>query len=424
MKATWRWTYGFAIFIAAYFASFAFFPGLYGFIGVNHYGVWFLDFFALLASNDALSRGLDPFEGHALDYFNRPHVYSSWWLHLRDVGLTRADNFTLGFTLIVVFLAIAVVSLRPRTAREFCWFAVVLCSPPIVLAVNRANNDLVVFLVLASVVPCLLATRRAVRLLAVALVALATGLKFYPAFAALVLLAGDDAREVRARLVLAVLALGFVALGVADDYFRVAPQLPNARGLMSFAAAPLFESIGLSAPWARSAGLFLALVTVALFARAKLFDGWRIAPADRSAWISFVLGAVLLTGCFLVGKNFGYRWVFAVWLAPFLWRLPRDTTAPAGVRRLARTAAILLPFALWADPLVSAMLTYNIGRVETATLDEIAASFFALEQPLIWTFFACLLGFLTHFVKSALLVQRSVPTKAAPAVRLATNNEQ
>src|ERR1035437_4878407 len=75
-----------------YFTSFVFYPGLFLAVGTNHYGVWFLDSFAILASNDALTRGHDPFAINPLDYFNRPHVYSHWWLHLPAFGLTRADN--------------------------------------------------------------------------------------------------------------------------------------------------------------------------------------------------------------------------------------------------------------------------------------------------------------------------------------------
>ena len=44
-----------------YFGLLAFHPGLYFALGVNHYDAWFLDTFALLASNDAVARGLDPY---------------------------------------------------------------------------------------------------------------------------------------------------------------------------------------------------------------------------------------------------------------------------------------------------------------------------------------------------------------------------
>ena len=139
-------------------------------------------------------------------------------------------------------------------------------------------------------------------------------------------------------------------------------------------------------------------------------------------WWSFVLGATLLTGCFFAGTNFGYRWIFALWLAPLLWRLPCDETAPAGVRRLARWTRGLLVFALWADPALSALLAHLTGRgVPCAPLERWAAIFFACEQPVIWALFACLLAFLTHFVREGLRTLRGGPAisggATAPSAR-------
>src|ERR1019366_4123041 len=194
---------------AAYVAAFAFYPRLFFAIGVNHYDAWFLDTFALLASNDAVSRGLDPYAPNPLDYFHRPHVYSHWWLHLRDLGLTRADVMWLGLTLVGTFLCAALWRLRPQTLRPLLWDGAVLCSSPVLLALDRGNNDLAIFVLLTPVVPCLLSGRPAWRLAAPFLVTAAAMLKYYPAAAALVLLPAPDARELRSRLVLTLLLLLF-----------------------------------------------------------------------------------------------------------------------------------------------------------------------------------------------------------------------
>ena len=50
--------------VVCYIGVFIFYPNLFWLIGVNHYGVWFLDSFAILASNDAVTRGL---AGHLLE---------------------------------------------------------------------------------------------------------------------------------------------------------------------------------------------------------------------------------------------------------------------------------------------------------------------------------------------------------------------
>ena len=404
-------------FAACWFLSFVWFPQLYLFVGVNHFGVWFLDTYALLATNDAISLGRDPWIMNPLDPFGRGHVYSHWWLHFRDLGLTRAHNLWLGLAFVAAFFPAALARLRPRTPGEVVWYLVVLCASPLLLAVNRANNDLVVFALLAPVVPCLLSSRAVVRLAAPVLIAIAAGLKFYPAIAGLVLLAGTDARELRRRLVVGVFLLAAVGVNIAPDLVHFAGVAPKAEGLMTFGSVNLLEAGGVHGPRAVALGFVLGALAGLAFARSRVFDGWEIAPADRAAWLSFVLGAVLLTGCFFTSTNFSYRWVFALWLAPLLWRLPRDAAAPAAVRRLAGLTVALLVVALWADALATTVLATATGHASRDAIMRWADRVFLVEQPLTWAFFACLLGFLTHFTRGGLrvLLGRVNPDAPAPS---------
>ncbi|MFI5338150.1 MAG: hypothetical protein ACHQ5A_15285, partial [Opitutales bacterium] len=109
--------------------------------------------------------------------------------------------------------------------------------------------------------------------------------------------------------------------------------------------------------------------------------------------------AVLLTGCVFTSMNFGYRWIFAIWLAPWLWQLPRDPDAPAPVRRLARGTRWLLLAVLWWAPLSCIILNRLVGVVTGATVMRLARVFFLAEQPIDWALFLCLLVFLTHFLR-------------------------
>ena len=101
-------------------------------------GQWFVDTDVLLAASDAHALGRD-----------EPLWYSDWWLQLHALGLSRADTLGLGLGLAVVFLLVALLVLRPENLSEavFCWL--VLCSPPVLLGVNRANMDLLIFAGLA-----------------------------------------------------------------------------------------------------------------------------------------------------------------------------------------------------------------------------------------------------------------------------------
>ena len=111
----------------------------------------------------------------------------------------------------------------------------------------------------------------------------------------------------------------------------------------------------------------------------------------------FVLAAAILTTCFFVGQHYAYRWIFAIWLAPFLWWLSRNHNGPQTVRRLARITGGLLLVLMWAE-------TAFVFAWHQAPQDEMLkmSKWVSLAmQPLTWAFFICLLGFLTHFVRES-----------------------
>lgn len=56
----WAWRSLLVLLALAWFGAFALKPMAFFGLGVNHFGVWFLDAFAILASNDAAARGLIP----------------------------------------------------------------------------------------------------------------------------------------------------------------------------------------------------------------------------------------------------------------------------------------------------------------------------------------------------------------------------
>ncbi len=392
---------GLVLVVAAYYGAFACWPALFFALGINHYSVWFIDTFALLASNDAVTRGLNPYVPNPLDYFGRPHVYSHWWLHLRDLGLTRADAWWLGLALVGTFAVVALARLRPRSVGELGWYAAVACSSPIMLAVDRANNDLVIFVLLAGLVPCLGAARREVRWLAPLLVAVATLLKYYPAAAALVLLAAGERREVRARVALGALLLALAGLSVAADLRDFGPLAPRPEGLLSFGSTALAHALGWDGAVPKVLALGVAVGATAWCWRRRPLGDWEPGEAARADWLHFILGAALLTGCFFASLNFGYRWIFALWLAPWLWRLPGDPAAPALARQLARITRGLLLFVLWWDPFACFIINRLVGALPAPTITKLADIAFLVEQPFDWALFLGLLVFLAHFTRTS-----------------------
>ena len=394
-------------------------------VGIGHYRVliaperyhelWFMDSFAILASNDAISAGHDPYARNPLDFQERPHIYGPWWLHLRDFGLTRSDNLWLGLALGLAFFLAAMVRLRPHSPRSLLWCLAIFCAMPVLFALERANSDLVIFLVLLPVVPCLGSDRFVVRGLAGVFLAVAAGLKFYPAVGAVVLLTAAPARELRWRLALFAGLVALVGWNIVGNLGRVAAALPEPGGAFALGAANGLHELG----WLGTAPQVLVVALGgAIFAacwRLNVLRGWEPAVAQRDEWWHFILGAALLTGCFFAGQSYAYRWIFALWLAPLLWSLPRDGSAPAAVRRLARTTGGLLLVALWLAPLCMVTLHW-LPEKEMARVLHWAC---LILQPFTWAFFVCLLIFLAHYVRAGFrsLIEAPPESTVAAGIR-------
>jgi hypothetical protein len=399
------WSLLFGAFAVCWLAFFFLHPAELPKVGVGHYRIevgpdrfheiWFLDTFAILAANDAVSAGEDPYAPTRLDYMRRPHSYGPAWLYLRHLGLTRADVGWIGWLLASGFLLANLCTFRPQCGPATLWLLAFFCTTPVLAAIERGNNDLVVFLLLTPVVPCLLAGGPVLRWLAVPLIVVAAALKYYPAVAGLVLLAPAPTREVRRRIAVAALAFALAGWHVLT-MVPGSGTLPKLGGLLSFGAVAISEQLGFEGRGPQLAVVALALAVIVFWWRSPILRDWQPFPAEAREWMYFVLGGVLLTGCFFVGQHFGYRWIFGLWLAPLLWSLPRDPHAPVAARRLARLMGWLLLILLWAE----AGFVFAMHRSPQSEMMKAAKWMSLAMQPVTWAFFVGLLGFLTHFVRS------------------------
>lgn len=327
-------------------------------------GHWFVDTYALLAASDAFALGLNPYENNPLDLLKVPHWYSDWWFWLHDVGLTRADAAWLGGSLVLVFLVVALLVLRPRNYGEMAYCGLVLCSPPVLLGANRANVDLLIFSAVALAGWLLTQHTRALRLLAPPVIALMAGLKFYPLAAAAALpFASQSRRENRLMLIFMTVLVGLVGLGLYDDVQRVRGLITNPIRLYTFGAVQIFPD-GFGGGRAALAALALGLALMAVW--------WRRAPEmpaglESRATMFFALGTVVVAGCFFAGVNYNYRLVFALLMLPLLGALRRE--APAGLlRHLTNTALVGLLVLLWVDGITCLLLNLRLTSPDFATI--------------------------------------------------------
>jgi hypothetical protein len=351
-------------------------------LGVAFHTQWFLDSYAILAANDAVRNGVDVTQQNPLDLLNRPHVYSDWWLGLRWLGLTRADNFLFGGGCVLVAMLVVFLAVRPRTYAAAFALVVVLLSPPFIFAVQRANNDLVIFALLGAAALGVARGRGGLRLaLFGAVVVLATGLKYYPLVAAGALVLLPWNRRLGWTFGLTLAGALLVLWSEKNSIGRGMLTMPAT--LYEFGAPVLWRDLALaSATMTGLATLLLGLGAVITVRRR-----WAVGLADDSRGpegerFLFALGACLLVGCFLAGTSYFYRWIFGLWLWPWLAR-----EAGAG-RKAAQVALVLGLVSIWADG-VLCLVVNSLGLVYRPALGWRVAT-----QAVTWGLMAMLAGWL------------------------------
>jgi hypothetical protein len=324
-----------------------------------------------------------------LDMLHRAHVYSDWWLLLGRIGLTRKDNFLVGFTWVASFLAAAFLCLKPRSWRQAAWYSLLMLSPPVLMGIFRANADLVIFTLLAAVALALRRSSGWRPVLAIAGIALAAGLKFYPVVAAIALLLIRPRRRMLASCLLALPVLGGVLINVAPAMKRAQIELPVT--LHIFGAPALYHALGLSDGQrvAQAAAVVLLLGAGTWLARRHITRGEWAEETDSAAWerAAFVVGASVLVGCFVAGASYSYRCVVVLLVAPWLWRRAATETA-------ARAGLWLCTAMMWLDGIFCLVVNTLWSGLTQESIDRAERYWQMATQPLVWVLMALLAGWL------------------------------
>lgn len=365
-------------------------PGVWLLTGIGEADKPFLDLRHLLAAGQAAQLGLNPHVSNPFDPYLRLYGFSDWWLISGSLGLTLRDTAWIGTLLLGLTLASTVLLLKPAGWRQGAGLLLVLVSPPVLFLVNRANHDVVVFVLMSLALACLRHASGAVRALAILLLAVSAVLKYFPLAAVVILLEARTRREFAGWILLYGLVLVLAwpsleqALGIATRH------QPAPAWLFAFGAPTFFRNLELTgaATWGWLAAGLMLLAVAASWWRSAVRQAPPAAGEARTLEREFACGAVMIVGCFLHGSSYLYKMVFALWLLPWLWR----ATLEPGEERWRRATQRLLMAVLWVEGGVALGINLN---VVTGTLSpEVAQRMIALTvqagQLLTWALVFCL----------------------------------
>lgn len=261
-------------------------------------------------------RGFDPITGDPNDPEQNtatyPHIWFWPWLVLpSQLGHVHA----LGVLLRLTFYGCVLLFAGRLDLRGGLVWAALLCLPPAMLAVERSNNDLVIFDLLALA----LVVRRVAGVAAAgwgyALIGAAALLKLYP-FGAFCLALREKPRT--AFVVLAAAGAGFAAYlyAIRDQLRAIKSVLPQLIGF-SYGSRVFADWYATGHPGVLPGFVpTLAVGVVLLLAGA----GWRLAPRlpalPGAKLDGLMVGSVLYAVSFALTNNFNYRLIFQLFALP------------------------------------------------------------------------------------------------------------
>lgn len=323
---------------------------------------------AILSSVDARAAGADPYSRpNPYDPFGRPHVYGPWWLELHRLGISSADRAWIGTLLLLTSIGVMVWLCRPRCFTEMLAAALLVASPPLILAYERGNNDLVIFLMLAAA-GYILSGVASWRTAATAFIIwFAAALKLYPLAAAPVLLAKGGRYRGWIAVIGVGAAFGVVRLVYNEDFVRAFAEMPKPDSSTAYGFRVLgliWHTPGMLHEWF-CGGLAAGIAGWA-------FVGWRsIRDKLCLSYLDYywVGGAACWVLCYFVNTNYAYRAALLVLPVSVWMRQAFTKTAPG--RSPAAWAFVLSIILFWIrvrHPSMEAISTQNGLRLAAATL--------------------------------------------------------
>ncbi len=305
----------------------------------------FADLRTITGGAESSRLGFDPMIQNPADPWGRTMDYPRIWESLFALGINQGDTLIIGLIMIFSFLVGLFLFVRDIDKKTALIMAIAVFSPAVLLGIERGNNDLLIFFLLAAA----LVTIRRSMVVATGLITLGAALMYFPIFGLLVLLGVPRRRA---------LTLGGASLGLMCVYALA--TLPDLRLIETGALKGSSLSYGFNVlhtsvhdyfhstsngTWLEGVS-FLALLIIfilALRTRGRRFsDQGTMAHQHMDA---FRLGAAIYVGTFLLGNNWDYRLMFLLFTIPQLVQWTGSLIYP--LRLSSRITLVAIMVSLW-----------------------------------------------------------------------------
>ena len=273
-----------------------------------------------IANGIAINHEVNPYTDFA--GLNNKPLYTVRAMAL--LSLDRSNRVTLGLFFGALYLAWSLWLMRPSTWLEVTICLAVILSPAALLLIERANDDIIIYVFILFVPLLLHGSRTKLNGMGWLIICLLTPMKYYPAAAFALFLHRTRGIKELASYVAATLAFA-VVLGwfIRDELQLISSRIPSPSSSFAFGKQLLFSSytenslvINLGF-YGLLALITLAAVLILLTPKSSKEVG---TPKTQSF---FLLGSSILTFCFLLNSNWDYRLAFVIPTIPYTLELLR-----------------------------------------------------------------------------------------------------
>lgn len=344
-------------------------------VGVPVMSFPFADARGMTAGMDCVRMGKDCLYENICDPKGRVVNYPKIWMNLKYFKfITQSNTVALGVLLSICFYLSVLIFIPKRSGIIDAFiFLLVLLSPATLLAVDRGNTDLIVFILL--VLALIFYSKNIAFYL---IILFAAFLKLYPIFAIITVL-----KESKKNILLIVTSIGLLF----GSYIIF--SLDDLRRINSFIQVSYLYSysIGVANSWlyqlpdwyhigiiprlnALTIGCFAFML--GLFKRPSL-------KAPRNNISAFRVGSSIYIGSFFLTFNWEYRLIFLIFTLP---QLLEWIKAPSPLRRISIVSLISILIICW----TSLLHVFNVPLLKIAAIKDIFC----------WILFACFITILTR----------------------------
>lgn len=302
-------------------------------LGVDAYKPYFADLRGVLAPIECFEQGLDPYLNNPCDFKSRPFNYPRIWLSLSSLGLNQSHSEMIGISLGLLWLVFVFILNSKQKLDYALIMTLCLISPPVLLALERGNIDLIIFMILA-LIPIMASYNS---FLATLLILLSAVLKLFPAVLFVILPIEWGKKGIICFCSGVLLFAGYIFITFSDLtlIFNATPaKLNNA-----FGAPILFEHFNFANPKKLALGAAFIGVGISFFLGLLTYDKKNTFNLDSG--LSFLIGTLIFVSTFSLSHNFNYRLIFTLFTVAFL-------IGNRGIRSC-QIALIILLLVLWGE---------------------------------------------------------------------------